>query len=154
MLNLLFYKLQRIEEVIDLSRGCLRAIGAVNHILFDRSRIEASDGAFGRLLGIRCAHQLPEPADDVLSFENKDENRSGAHIGGQIVEETSPAVNSVEPFSLRSRQMQHAGCFDLESICFEESDDISDVSLCNSVRLYNGQRAFQCHSFPRLRLLS
>src|SRR5580704_7544502 len=75
------------EEVRDLLCGRLWGIRAVHDVLFDAQGQVGADGARGRLLRVRRAHDLAILRNGILAFQRLHDDRTGGHVADQILEE-------------------------------------------------------------------
>jgi hypothetical protein len=84
------------EEVTDFEGGSFRSVGAVRAIHLDAGAEIAADGAWPRLLGIGRTHDLAPLGNGALGFKDHGEDFARAHEVGELSEERTLTVDSVE----------------------------------------------------------
>src|SRR5262245_5978713 len=136
------------EEVRNLARGGLEAVGAVHDVLLDARRQVRADRPGGCLLGIGSTHDLAIPRDRPFALEDLDHDGTRHHVLHEVAKERALTVHGIKTLGLWHRQTHHARGNDPKSCLLEAAIDIANHVFLDAIGLHDGQGAFYGHANP------
>src|SRR5438552_15762947 len=135
------------KEIGDFERCRLRSVGAVDAVVLDVTGVELTDRSRRGLGWVGRAHNLAEPRDDVVAFEDHHQRPPRAHERGQALEKSFAAVDGVEALSFALGKSNQARSDDPETVRLKDSNDVAHVAGGDGIGLDDGERSLDRQRF-------
>src|SRR5688572_21877327 len=127
------------EEISDLPRRVIGAVGSVHDVFLDAGRKVGTHGSWRRFLRVGGTHDVAVTLHGGFAFEHLDHHRPRRHVGAQVAKERPFAMDGIEAFGLPLRELQHARGDDPQARLLEPVVDIAYQVAADAVGLDDGQ---------------
>src|SRR5688572_6699887 len=139
------------EEISDLPRRVIGAVGSVHDVFLDAGREVGTHGSGRRFLRVGGTHDVAVTLHGGFAFEHLDHHRPRRHVGAQVAKERPFAVDGIEAFDLALGELQHARGDDPQTRLLEAVVDVADQVTGDAVGLDDGEGTLERHGVLMLR---